>query len=278
MKKTIEVKKGEAAKPLSFLDKKCPECGKKKMVKGRAAIQCDNCGHSEPLIPNKPKPDVDKPNRRAIEKEEAHEANKYDSGDFEQEEATEDQLAKIKNAGLRAAALEKQIEDLTAAAAMLTIDRDTILNKTLPALMDSAGMPEFSLDDGSSFEIKDVVSGTLPSATTKPKEREKALAWLFKNGGKGLIKTNFKTEFGVGQEKLVEAFEKLITKSKFVAKKEIGVHPQTLCAFVRELLEDGKKVPIETLGIYVGRHAKLKLSSEAVKKAESERIKPKRHK
>lgn len=203
---------------------------------------------------------------------------KADTDDFEKEEASGDQLANITKEAMKAVALDKQINDLNAAVALLVADRDTILNKSLPSLLDSANMEGFDLKDGSSIEIKDVVAGSLPSAATKPKEREKALGWLLKNGGKGLIKTTFKSEFGTGQEALVAAFEKLITKAKFSAKKEIGVHPQTLCAFVRELLEDGKKVPIETLGIYVGRHARIKLSEEAQKKAEAERVKPKRNK
>lgn len=207
--------------------------------------------------------------------ERKHKQNKImESSEFEHEEASGDQLANITKEAMKAVALEKQIGDLNAAVALLVADRDTILNKSLPSLLDSANMEAFDLKDGSSIEIKDVVSGTLPSAATKPKERDKALAWLHKNGGKGLIKTTFKTEFGTGQEALVAAFEKLITKAKFTAKKDTGVHPQTLCAFVRELLEDGKKVPIETLGIYVGRHAKIKLSADAQKKAESERVKP----
>lgn len=200
-----------------------------------------------------------------------------DTDDFENEEASKDQLEKINETTRHAVSIQKQIDDLAAAGAVLTAERDLILNKTLPALMDSAHMEEFKLIDGSRVKIKDVVSGTLPNAQSKPKERQQALSWLFKNGGKGLIKTTFKTEFGTGQEALVAAYEKLITKAKFAAKKDTGVHPQTLCAFVRELLEEGKKVPLETLGIYVGRHAKLELSEAATAKAETERVKPKRN-
>lgn len=270
MKKTIDKKKGEAAKPLQFLEKKCPECGKKKLIKGRAAIQCENCGHTEPLIPNKKsvyKPDV------------IH----NDASDFDGEEASTDQLKKITTAANQAVALEKQIADLNAAAAVLSADRDTILNKSLPALMDSAHMEDFTLTDEfkkpiAKIKIKDVVSGSLPSAEKKPNERKQALAWLSKNGGKGLIKTSYITEFGVGQEALAAKFEKLITSKGFAAKKATGVHAQTLCAFVRELLAEGQKVPIETLGIYVGRHAKIEFSDAAQAKAESERVKPKRNK
>lgn len=198
-----------------------------------------------------------------------------DTADFE-EEATEDQLEKISKAAFHAVALQKQIDDLEAAVANLKTDRDIVVNKTLPGLMDSAHMTSFDLDDGSSIEIKDVVSGTLPSPDKKPEERKAALAWLMKHGGKGLIKTKFNTEFGVGQEAAVRHFESLIKKAGFLAKKDTGVHPQTLCAFVRELMEKGKAVPIETLGIYVGRHAKINLSDEALKKAEEERVKPKK--
>lgn len=198
--------------------------------------------------------------------------------EFEEEEATPVQLKQISEQARKAVALEQQINDLAAAQLTLSQERDKILNVTLPAMFDSAGMTAFDLEDGSSVEIKDVVSGNLPSASSKPKERERAIAWLLKNGGKGLIKTSFATEFGVDQTALVKKFESLIIKGGFAAKKATGVHHQTLCAFVRELLEKGKKVPIETLGIYVGRHAKIQLSDKQTAKADSERVKPKRRK
>lgn len=211
-------------------------------------------------------------------KKQVQEGTQHDVSEFEQEEASGNQLKVITDTAMKAVALQNQIDDLTAAMNTLVADRDLLLNKSLPSLLDSANMESFNLKDGTLIKIKDVVSGTLPSADKKPHERKRALAWLMKHGGKGLIKTSFKTEFGVGQEKQVEAFEKLIVKAKFAAKKDTGVHPQTLCAFVRELLEEGKEVPIETLGIYVGRHAKIELSDDAKKKADSERVKPKRSK
>lgn len=250
-------KKGEATKPLS------------------SSIRTPNQMRKQLNKPPLPKTSK---NGMSIVKPKKQIQKEKDVSDFEQEEASTDQLEQITQAAAKAVALEKQIADLEAAAAILKADQQTILNKSLPALMDSANMEEFKLTDGSKIKIKDVVSGSLPSAEKKPEERKRALGWLLKNGGKGLIKTTFKTEFGVGQEKLVESFERLITKANFAAKKDTGVHPQTLCSFVRELLEEGKKVPIETLGIYVGRHAKLELSESATTKAESERVKPKRSK
>lgn len=200
-----------------------------------------------------------------------------DVSDFDEgeETATEDQLTQIKNEAKKAVALEKQVADLEAATVNIKKERDEILNKTLPSLLDSAGMTSFNLADGSLIEIKDVVSGSLPSADKKPEEREAALKWLRKNGGAALIKTNFLTEFGMGQEKLAAFFKALIIKNKFLAKESIGVHPQTLCAFVREKLEHGEEVPVEKLGIYTGRHAKIKLSDEVLAEAETNRVRPK---
>jgi hypothetical protein len=193
--------------------------------------------------------------------------------DFEIEEATPDQLKKITESAAHAVSLEKQIVDLEAAMNSLKKERDTILNESLPSLLDSAGLENFTLQDGSYIKINDIVRGSLPSADKNPKGRMRALAWLMKNGGKGLIKTSFNTEFGTGQEEMVTKFERVITKLGFAAKKATGVHPQTLCAFVRELLEDGKKVPYETLGIYVGRQAKLELSETAQIKVDNDRRK-----
>lgn len=208
------------------------------------------------------------------ESKEQQDVSDFDPGDEEQ--ATEDQLANITKEARKAVALEKQIADLKAATETLEQERWELISKTLPGLLDSAGLTDFTLEDGSSIGIKEVVRGSLPSADKRPAEREAAIAWLLENGGSGIIKTQYNTEFGVGQEKLAKIFETIITKAKFVAKKTTGVHPQTLCAFVREKLENGETVPVDKLGIYAGRHAMIKLSGEAQEEAEAERVKPKR--
>lgn len=202
-----------------------------------------------------------------------HDADDFDEGG--KEAATEDQLSTITKEARKAVALQKQINDLQAATETLNNELAEIIRKTLPSLFDSAGLLDFTLDDGSVIEIKDVVSGSLPSADKKPAEREAAIDWIKENGGDGIIKTYYNTEFGVGQEKLARMFEAIITKAKFIAKKTVGVHPQTLCAFVREKLENGEEVPVDKLGVYTGRHAKIKLSDDASSKADSERVKPK---
>lgn len=228
------------------------------------------------LIAPRPKA-ADKSNEKSAKKVKAPigRPKADDTSDFEEEGATKGQLSEISNEAKKAVALDRQIEDLEMAAKALKEERDTILNKTLPSLLDSAGMSAFDLEDGSSVEIKDVVSGTLPNAEKKPDERRWALKWLMSNGGRGLIKTEFKTEFGVGQERMAAFFKQLIVKNKFTAKETTGVHPQTLCAFVREKLENGEEVPVEKLGVYTGRHAKIKLSEKAQEAAEAERVNPK---
>jgi hypothetical protein len=41
-----------------------------------------------------------------------------------------------------------------------------------------------------------------------------------------------------------------------------GIHAQTLLAFVREKLRNGEEVPIDTLGLYAGRVAKVKAAGK----------------
>lgn len=216
--------------------------------------------------------DINHQKKETAKKKKASDIDDFDEG---KEAATEDQLLTITKEARKAVALQKQIDDLQDATTIIQKELTEIVAKTLPSLLDSAGLIDFTLEDGSVIEIKDVVSGSLPSADKKPAEREAAIEWIKENGGDGIIKTYYNTEFGVGQERLAKLFESIITKAKFIAKKTVGVHPQTLCAFVREKLENGEEVPVDKLGVYTGRHAKIKLSDEASAKADSERVKPK---
>jgi hypothetical protein len=49
----------------------------------------------------------------------------------------------------------------------------------------------------------------------------------------------------------------LENKGYAVAAK-MGVHPQTLIAHVKERLRNGDEIPLDVLGLYAGRVAKIK--------------------
>lgn len=126
----------------------------------------------------------------------------------------------------------------------------------VPQLMTEIGLKEFTLEDGSFVEIKDVVSGSIPKDNANA-----ALKWLRDNGFADLIKSQIEVLFNKGEEKkAVNILLKLREEYEVQAALTSGVHAQTLCAWAREQLSQGKEIPLELLGIWVGRRAKMKLA------------------
>jgi hypothetical protein len=77
-----------------------------------------------------------------------------------------------------------------------------------------------------------------------------------------MIKTEVSVEFGKTEHNRAKDLAvKLAQDGYFVDEKE-GIHAQTLLAFVREKLRNGEEVPLETLGLYAGRTAKVKLAGK----------------
>jgi hypothetical protein len=140
----------------------------------------------------------------------------------------------------------------------------------LPELMTSLNLRTFSLSDGTKIEIKPFYSASIPppkavDKTTDPPERaeklrrrEACLEWLRKNGGEAMIKSEIVVEFPKGQDRQATRFFQDCKTSGFAATKDVVVNANSLTAFVKEIIETGKKdIPHDIFGIYVGKQAKF---------------------
>lgn len=169
-------------------------------------------------------------------------------------------LAIIRQTAQEARTLEIQIAALATKQELLQKQLNAIKIGKLPALMDAAGMPSFTLADGTEVEVKEFCSGSLPK---DPKKRKAALAWLRANEGDSLIKTEISLAFGRMEGKIVKKVLDALKKIKIQPTVETGVHPQTLMAYARERLENGDSIDLDKLGLYAGKVAKFKLSGDA---------------
>lgn len=133
-----------------------------------------------------------------------------------------------------------------------------LTQKLLPEAMASLGMDSFSLSDGSKVSVKDFVSGTL----NKAPDKESALFWIEANGGESLIKTEVKMAFGKGEDNRAKNAIGLLTEQGYDVESDKTVHPQTLAAFAREKMAAGDDIPLEALGLFAGRHAKIQLGKK----------------
>ncbi len=82
-----------------------------------------------------------------------------------------------------------------------------------------------------------------------------------KNGK--LIKRTFAIEFGKGDEKWADKFERDCAQrvKPLNIKRKKGVHSGTLQAFIKKALEEGVDIPLDVFGAYRQRFAKIKMKA-----------------
>jgi hypothetical protein len=149
-------------------------------------------------------------------------------------------------------------------------DRYAALEMTiLPEAMSAASMHSYALGaSGWSIDVDDFVRGSIPSQTAIDKadgpdrellvnRRTEALTWLRRNKADSLIKNTLTAEFGKGQDKAAKKFTAEIEKAGYPAKCEETVNFQTLNKFLKEEIEKGTQVPVETFALFSGKRAKL---------------------
>lgn len=146
------------------------------------------------------------------------------------------------------AALEDQAKDAKKELLKLT-DED------LPAMLQELGLSSFSLDDGSTVEVKPTYG-----ASIKVDNRPAAFEWLREHGYDDIIKNTVACSFGRGEDDRASAFASFAEKEGYFAEQKTEVHPQTLRAFVKERVEAGDEFPMELFGAYVGQRAVIKRS------------------
>lgn len=122
----------------------------------------------------------------------------------------------------------------------------------VPELMDSIGLEEFKTRTGVRIKVEEKIRASIPKARTL-----EAFAWLRENNHAALIKRFVKVEFGKGEDEKADELLKELAKLGFSGEQDASVHAQTLAAFVRERLKDGKELPLDLFGVYRQRVSKV---------------------
>jgi hypothetical protein len=123
----------------------------------------------------------------------------------------------------------------------------TLSETALPALMEEAGLKEFTTLSGAKVKISELVTGNCPAPSTRDpelmKRRSRIFKWLDDNGYGKLISRELVVEFDRSQAEQAKILETKLREQAFDVKRQYNVHPQTFNKFVRDLLADGKDLP-----------------------------------
>jgi hypothetical protein len=162
-------------------------------------------------------------------------------------------LGNISDLGRRLAELEEKIQLEEEHLKTLKAEHRKVSEDLLPNKLRELGVSEFKLADGTSMSIQQYYS-----ARITPENREVCFHWLENNGLGDIIKNTVSANFGRGED---EAASELMTQLEgdghsLVQKK--WVEPMTLKAVVKEQVEKGNDLPLETFNVYIGQKIKVK--------------------
>ena len=172
--------------------------------------------------------------------------------DSEQVNVTDDGIQSISVLAETQVDLENQIEEKENEMKVLKEKHRRISQDLLPEALLEAGVSEFKLKDGTK-----VSTLTYYSARISPDDREEAFNWLRENDFADLIKNTVSVSFGRDEDDAAKDLRDELSSNGMNTTQKEWVEPMTLKAFVREQVEKGSDLPLETFNVYIGQKSKI---------------------
>lgn len=126
---------------------------------------------------------------------------------------------------------------------------ELLATRTMPEVMDSNDIDDFSLTSGLQVVVKEHVVASL-----KKELQPAGCAYLEKNGFSALVKRTitvpFTTRQGKLADKVAKAIQKAVGKEQVAIEDQRAVHHSTLSAWVRNQLKEGKELSTETMKLF----------------------------
>lgn len=164
----------------------------------------------------------------------------------------EEKLANLSKMAREQLELEQLIAKSEAELSDMKKKHSELAELKIPELMDELGIDEFRLNNGVKVSISPFYSGKI----TDPA----AYKWLEENQHADIIKGEVSIPFPKGFSK--EKLRILYNMSKELGlQADIGeqVHPSTLRAWIKDMVQTGQQFPRELFNVYVGKRTKLSL-------------------
>jgi len=181
--------------------------------------------------------------------------------------ASDGLLASLADMVTRAADLERDLAEIEDMRALRAARLRDLIEELIPAAMGEAGLASFKTSNGTTVSVERVFDGTLgkgkdESVDAHEQRVERALEWLDENGHDGIIKVGYEVRLVRGDTAADEAMKEALTQIGVDFKRDEGVHPQTLKAFVRGQMVDGHPLPLDLFRVTDHTRAKIKAPKE----------------
>jgi len=126
-------------------------------------------------------------------------------------------------------------------------------NELIVQLMEERGVRSIKMKDGQSVDIKPFYTGSITQ-----EKQEEAFTWLRDNGYDDIIKNQVVVKFGRAEDEKANQMYTAFLEKGFDTDRTVKVEPMTLKGFIREMIESGKELPMETFGVFVGHKINIK--------------------
>jgi len=123
-----------------------------------------------------------------------------------------------------------------------------VANDLIPDYFNELGLTELTLEDGRKVTIQDVY---------QPKVTDQSfMKWLEQNGRGDVIKNEFKLSFGMKEQSRADEVFQLLIEQGIAPESKVYVHPSTLKALVKELIEGGASLP-DSVSVNIFQRTKI---------------------
>ena len=158
--------------------------------------------------------------------------------------------------------LAGQVKSLKELEDELKADEESLKNKkkeierisgeVIPTMLSEMGLSSLKLADGSAVDVKPYYTANISIVN-----REAAYGWLRSNGLGDIIKNDITVSFGRNEDNKAAEYANLARGQGFEPTQKLKVEPMTLKALVRERIEAGKDMPMDTFNVFVGNRTKI---------------------
>ena len=163
------------------------------------------------------------------------------------------QLQLISDLGNRQLRLEREVAAAEAALAKVSAQLRQVQEVDLPDAMAAAGCRAYTLTSGESISIIDGITASLSG-----EKRAAACAWLRANGYGDLVTDDVAISFGRGHEQDAMTLARELIEKGLIPAVTTNVNTATLKALIKEKLSEGVEMPLDTLGAYQWKKARVK--------------------
>tara|TARA_R100000541_G_scaffold34403_1_gene42820 strand:+ start:239 stop:769 length:531 start_codon:yes stop_codon:yes gene_type:complete len=148
--------------------------------------------------------------------------------------------------------LEELVEEKQASLKLTQKELKVLSEEEIPALLSEVGLSEITLTNGKKISTKAFYYGRI----TEHNQAE-AYQWLQDNGHGDIIKNVVSVSFGRDEDVNAEKLLSNLQDNGYTTNGKKWVEPMTLKAFIREQVESGNDLPLETFNVYIGQKTRI---------------------